>query len=101
MAIMDNPAGILGWAVGPVEIVIIVILILLLFGGKKIPELARGIAKALKLFKKEMSEVENHVQDAVNPAAKPAEDESQKQKDSSEAENQSPPEDSSDENPSA
>ena len=37
---------------GGAEIVIIVVVILLLFGGKKIPELARGIGKGIKDFRK-------------------------------------------------
>jgi len=36
---------------GTTEIVLIVIVVLILFGGKKIPELARGIGTALKEFK--------------------------------------------------
>jgi len=39
---------------GTTEIVLIVIVALVLFGGKKIPELARGIGTALKEFKKSM-----------------------------------------------
>ncbi|GFZ83760.1 hypothetical protein GCM10011531_13430 [Aquaticitalea lipolytica] len=37
--------------VGPWQIVIIVVLILLLFGGKKIPELMRGLGSGIKEFK--------------------------------------------------
>ncbi len=36
---------------GPMEIVLIVALILLLFGGKKIPELMRGLGRGMKEFK--------------------------------------------------
>ena len=39
---------------GTTEIVLIVIVILVLFGGKKIPELAKGIGTSLKEFKKVM-----------------------------------------------
>jgi len=39
-----------GW-IGTPEIVIIVVIILLLFGGKKIPELMRGLGKGVKEFK--------------------------------------------------
>ena len=35
------------------EIVIIVVVVLLLFGGKKLPELARGVARGLHIFKSE------------------------------------------------
>jgi sec-independent protein translocase protein TatA len=38
--------------IGPGQIAIIVIIILLLFGGKKIPELMRGIGQGMKEFKK-------------------------------------------------
>jgi sec-independent protein translocase protein TatA len=37
---------------GPFEIFIIVAIILLLFGGKKIPELMRGLGKGMSEFKK-------------------------------------------------
>lgn len=39
---------------GPWQIVLIVAVILLLFGGKKIPELMKGLGKGIKGFKDEM-----------------------------------------------
>lgn len=45
------------------EIVIIALVVLLLFGGKKIPELMRGLGKGVKNFKEGMKEVENDVND--------------------------------------
>ena len=45
------------------EIAIIFILILLLFGGKKIPELMRGLGKNIKNFKEGMKDVENDVKE--------------------------------------
>jgi sec-independent protein translocase protein TatA len=44
-----------GWLGGP-EIVLIVIVVLLLFGGKKLPELARGIGKGIRDFRKAVDE---------------------------------------------
>ena len=38
-------------ALGPWQIVLIVVAILLLFGGKKIPELMRGLGSGIKEFK--------------------------------------------------
>ncbi|WP_299121251.1 twin-arginine translocase TatA/TatE family subunit [uncultured Winogradskyella sp.] len=38
-------------AMGPWQIVLIVVAILLLFGGKKIPELMRGLGSGIKEFK--------------------------------------------------
>ena len=37
---------------GPMQIAIIVVVVLLFFGGKKIPELMKGIGGGLKEFKK-------------------------------------------------
>ena len=38
-------------ALGPKEIILILAVVLLLFGGKKIPELMRGLGKGVKEFK--------------------------------------------------
>lgn len=46
---------------GPWQIVLIVLVILLLFGGKKIPELMRGLGKGVKEFKNGMDEVKNEL----------------------------------------
>jgi len=45
-------AFIIGGVIGPWQIVIIVALALLFFGGKKIPELMRGLGQGMKEFKK-------------------------------------------------
>ena len=49
------------WAVGGWEVVIIVFAIVLLFGGKKIPELMKGIVKGVKSFKQGMKEIEDDI----------------------------------------
>jgi len=36
---------------GPTEVIIILLVVVLLFGGKKIPELMRGMGKGIKEFK--------------------------------------------------
>lgn len=46
---------------GTGEIVLIVAVILLLFGGRKIPELMRGLGKGVKSFKQGMNEVEEEI----------------------------------------
>lgn len=43
-----------GW-MGPWQIALIVLAILLLFGGKKLPELMKGMGKGIKGFKDEMN----------------------------------------------
>ena len=52
------PLMIQGW-----EWIIIALCVLLLFGGKKIPELMRGIGKGVKSFKQGMKEVEDEVKE--------------------------------------
>ena len=37
--------------VGPQEIIVILVIVLLLFGGKKIPELMKGLGQGMKEFK--------------------------------------------------
>ncbi len=46
---------------GTGEIIAIVLVILLLFGGRKIPELMRGIGKGVKSFRQGMNEVEEEI----------------------------------------
>ena len=41
--------------IGPWQIILIVAIVLLLFGGKKIPELMKGIGKGAREFKKGLS----------------------------------------------
>ncbi len=49
---------------GPV-IWVVLFVVLLLFGGSKLPELARGLGKAKREFKKASDEVEDEVRNAV------------------------------------
>ena len=46
-------------AIGPWEIVALVAIVLLLFGGKKIPELMKGLGKGVKSFKDGVNGVED------------------------------------------
>lgn len=48
---------------GPTEILIIALVVLLLFGGKKIPELMKGMGKGVKSFKEGMNEATNLEED--------------------------------------
>ena len=41
------------------EIIVIALIVLLLFGGKKIPELMKGLGKGVKSFKDGMKEIES------------------------------------------
>ena len=46
---------------GMQEILLIALVVLLFFGGKKIPELMKGLGKGVKSFKEGMNEIEGEV----------------------------------------
>ena len=48
---------------GTGEIIIIALVILLLFGGKKIPELMKGVGKGVRSFKDGLNDVEKEIKD--------------------------------------
>ena len=52
-------------SLGPWEIVLVVLVIIILFGGKKIPELAHGLGKALKEFRKTTKDLKDEVNSAA------------------------------------
>ncbi len=55
---------------GTGEIIIIVFVILLLFGGRKIPELMRGLGKGVKSFKEGMNEITEEINKPHSSAGK-------------------------------
>lgn len=61
---MNNPLLIFG-NLGTTEFLIILLVILLLFGGRKIPELMRGLGKGVRSFKEGMNEVESEINKPV------------------------------------
>ncbi len=48
-------------AIGVWQIVVVVLLVLLMFGGRKIPELMRGVGQGMKEFKKATAEDDDEV----------------------------------------
>ncbi len=52
-------------SLGPSEIFVILLVVLLLFGGKKIPELARGIGKGIREFNAAKSSVKSEIEDGM------------------------------------
>ena len=68
VALVNNTTGMLAFfgGVGWPEIVVIMVVALLLFGGKKLPEMAKGLARGLKTFKKEMREVKDEFKDTID-----------------------------------
>lgn len=78
--LMTSPViGLIGDIGGP-ELMLIFALVLLLFGGKRLPEFARGLGKSIREFKKATSGVEEEIKRAMEepppprkrPAALPA-----------------------------
>ena len=47
---------------GASEIIVIALIVLLLFGGKKIPELMKGLGKGVRSFKEGMNNIENDIE---------------------------------------
>ncbi len=47
------------------ELIIIALVVLLLFGGKKIPELAKGLGSGIKNFKKAIKDDDDDIADAT------------------------------------
>ena len=62
----------LGFLPSGSEWVIIALLILLLFGGKKIPELMKGLGKGVKSFKDGVNEVKEEINKAKDDIEEPA-----------------------------
>jgi len=51
---------------GTNEIIIILVIVLLLFGGRKIPELMRGLGKGVREFNDAKTNVKKEIEDNVN-----------------------------------
>ena len=49
--------------VGPWQIVLVVLVVLLMFGGKKIPELMKGLGRGISEFKKGKEEIKKDLED--------------------------------------
>lgn len=56
--------------IGTQEILIIALVVILLFGGKKIPELMKGLGKGVKSFKDGMTEVNDELKKDVTTSEK-------------------------------
>lgn len=67
-----NTPSLLAFSLGGPEMLLIFALCLLLFGGKKLPELARGLGKSIKEFSKAKNEVEDEFRTAMDTADREA-----------------------------
>ena len=55
---------------GPWEIALVILVIIILFGGKKLPELARGLGLGLREFKKAKQEIKDEVKNVADEVEK-------------------------------
>lgn len=55
---------------GGYEILLILVVILIFFGGKKIPELARGLGRGIREFKDATKEISDELENGVNDKPK-------------------------------
>ena len=67
-------------SLGITEIALILVVVLILFGGKRIPELAKALGKAQYEYKKAKEMLQNEAQDLKNTVEKAAENEKKKSK---------------------
>ncbi len=67
-------------SLGITEIALILVVVLILFGGKRIPELAKALGKAQYEYKKAKEMLQNEAQDLKNTVEKAAENEEKKSK---------------------
>lgn len=56
--------------IGMQEVLLIALVVLLFFGGKKIPELMKGIGKGVRSFKEGMNNVEKEIEEIEEPERK-------------------------------
>ena len=50
------------------EVLLIALVVLLFFGGKKIPELMKGLGKGIRSFKEGMNDIEKDIKDTKDTA---------------------------------
>jgi sec-independent protein translocase protein TatA len=63
---MATPSFLAVFGLGPTELIVILVILLVLFGGSKLPSLARGLGQSVKEFKKSQKDDEP---ETAKPAA--------------------------------
>ena len=64
--IQANFLSVLLGVLGTQEIIIILVIVLLLFGGRKIPELMRGLGRGVREFNDAKNNVKKEIEDGIN-----------------------------------
>ncbi len=52
--------------IGGTEIIVILVIVLILFGGKKIPELMRGLGKGVKEYKNAVNDIDKEIKNTTS-----------------------------------
>ncbi len=56
--------------IGTTEVIVILFIVLLLFGGKKIPELMRGLGKGIREFNAAKANIQSEIEDGIKEGDK-------------------------------
>jgi len=64
MYILSEPQVQLAGMIGGMEILVILLVVLIFFGGRKIPELMRGLGKGMREYKNAVNGLEEELSDA-------------------------------------
>lgn len=68
--LLGNILGLVPCMIGTTELILIAALVLLLFGGKKLPELMRGLGQGIRSFKQGMNEPSNESKQVIDNEVK-------------------------------
>ena len=68
------------FGIGTTELIIIMFIILLIFGAKKLPELAQGLGKGIREFKKASTEIQDEFKASTEPKPTPPKKEDEDKK---------------------
>ena len=63
---------------GGTELIIITLIVLLLFGGKKIPELMKGLGKGIREFNNAKANIQNEINEGMKEIDEPKQEEIKK-----------------------
>jgi sec-independent protein translocase protein TatA len=72
------------FGLGPWELLLVFLAILLLFGAKRLPEIAQGMGKGIKEFKRAMKDTTDEIKNAVDENAKDSDKDDKDKKDKKE-----------------
>ena len=67
---ISNMNTILLLGMGTQEIILVLVIVLLLFGGRKIPELMRGLGRGVREFNDAKNNVKTEIEDSMNESEK-------------------------------